>query len=157
MDRVKGKVAIVTGGSLGIGRSACIRLAAEGATVVITDVLDAEGKALVDEIKASGGDASFWHLNVADEAEVKAVINKIASSFGSIDILVNNAGISGSPKLTHEVTESEWDALMSVNVKGPLFCTKHSLPYMMKQKSGSIINLSSIYGLIGAPDSPAYH
>lgn len=157
MNRVKGKVAIVTGGSLGIGRSACIRLAAEGAKVAITDLLDGEGKTLVDEITASGGEALFWHLDVADEAEVKTVINKIASSFGSIDILVNNAGISGSPKLTHEVTESEWDALMSVNVKGPLFCTKHSLPYMMKQKSGSIINLSSIYGLIGAPDAPAYH
>ncbi|HET9135169.1 MAG TPA: glucose 1-dehydrogenase [Candidatus Kapabacteria bacterium] len=157
MNRVKGKVAIVTGGSLGIGRAACIRLAEEGAIVAITDILDIEGKALADEISASGGKASYWHLNVADEVEVKTVIDSIASAFGSIHILVNNAGISGSPKLTHEVTETEWDALMSVNVKGPLFCTKHSLPYMMKQKSGSIINLSSIYGLIGAPDAPAYH
>ncbi len=157
MNRVKGKVAVVTGGSLGIGRAACIRLAEEGAKVAILDVLDTEGKQLASDIQAEGSTAKYWHLDVSDETAVKKCIDEIAATWGTIDIMVNNAGISGSAKLTHEVSEKEWDALMAVNVKGPLFCTKHSLPYMIKQKHGSIINLSSIYGLIGAPDAPAYH
>ena len=78
-------------------------------------------------------------------------------SFERIDILVNNAGISGTGKPTHEISEVEWDALMAVNVKGVFFCTKHALPYMMAAGAGSIINLSSIYGLVGAPDAPPYH
>jgi NAD(P)-dependent dehydrogenase (short-subunit alcohol dehydrogenase family) len=157
MNRVKGKVAIVTGGALGIGRAACIHLAEEGASIAVTDILDAEGKALADEINSNGGVAAYWHLNTANENEVKTVVDDVAKKWGTVDVLVNNAGIGGSPKFTHEVSEEEWDALMAVNVKGPLFGTKHTLPYMMKQKSGSIINISSIYGLVGAADAPAYH
>ena len=81
----------------------------------------------------------------------------VKSKFGSINVLVNNAGISGVDKPTHEVTSEEWDHLMAVNVKGVFFCTKHVLPQMMAAKRGSIINLSSIYGLVGAPDVPPYH
>lgn len=155
MGRVDGKVAIVTGGALGIGRATAILLAKEGAKVALTDVLDEGGRAVVE--KHSGGLLRYWHLDVSQEAQVKTVFDEVVAAFGRIDILVNNAGISGVNKPTHEVTEDEWDRLMAINVKGVFFCTKHAVPYMMQVNGGSIINLSSIYGLIGAPDVPPYH
>jgi NAD(P)-dependent dehydrogenase (short-subunit alcohol dehydrogenase family) len=157
MGRLTGKTALVTGGALGIGRAACIRLAQEGARVAVTDVHDAEGHAVVDTITAAGGSAGYWHLDVSRELEVRSVLEDVAQAFTRLDVLVNNAGISGANKPTHEVTEAEWDHLMAVNVKGVFFCTKHALPYMIAAGHGSIINLSSIYGLVGAPDVPPYH
>jgi len=157
MKRVKNKVAVVTGAALGIGRATAIRLAEEGARVAITDVLDIPGAAVVAEIKKAGGDAAFWHLDVSKEAEVKRVMSEVAAKWGKIDVLVNNAGISGVNKPTDQLTEQEWDALMAVNVKGVFFCTKHAIPWLRKAGAGSIINLSSIYGIIGAGDVPAYH
>jgi len=157
MNRIRGKIAIVTGGALGIGRSTCQLLAREGAQVAITDVLDAEGQSVADEIKSSGGSARFWHLDVSSEAEVREVLRQVHQTFSRIDVLVNNAGISGVNKPTHEITEQEWDRLMAINVKGVFFCTKHAVPYMKANGGGSIINLSSIYGIVGAGDSPPYH
>ena len=157
MDRVKGKVAIMTGGSLGIGRSASSLLAREGALVAVADVLDSEGRETVRHIQSAGGKAEFWHLDVRKESEVKAVFQAVNEHFGRIDVLVNNAGISGANRPTHEITEEEWDNLMAVNVKGVFFCTKHAIPYLKKSGGGSIINLSSIYGIVGAGDVPPYH
>jgi len=157
MNRVKDKVAIVTGGALGIGRSACILLAREGAHVAVTDVLDEPGHALAQEIGAAGGSASFWHLDVSSESAVSEVFHAVYERFGGIDVLVNNAGIAGVNKPTHEITEEEWDHLMAVNVKGVFFCTKHAIPFLKARGGGSIINLSSIYGIIGAADLPPYH
>ena len=94
---------------------------------------------------------------MANEDNVADVTQKVAAKFGSISVLVNNAGIAGVNKPTHEVTSEEWDHLMSINVKGVFFCTKHVLPQMLAAGKGSIVNLSSIYGLVGAPDLPAYH
>lgn len=157
MKRVKNKVVIVTGGALGIGRETCILLAKEGAKVAVTDVLDNEGNKLVDEIRADGGEAKFWHLNVANEIEVEKVFAEVVKEFGKLDATVNNAGIAGADKPTHELTEKEWDAVMNVNVKGVFFCTKHSICYLKKSGKGSIVNLSSIYGIVGAGDIPPYH
>lgn len=157
MERVKNKVAIVTGGALGIGKATCLLLAEQGAKVAVTDLNDIEGKKVVAEIQAKGGAAEFWHLDTAKEAEVKQVISAIDKHLGKVDVLVNNAGIAGVNKPTHEITEAEWDYLMSVNVKGVFFCTKHVIPLLQKQGGGSIINISSIYGIISAPDIPAYH
>ena len=157
MDRVKDKVCVITGAALGIGRAAAIRLAQEGAKVAITDVLDIPGNALATEINKAGGEAAFWHLDVSKEAQVKQVMSEVAAKWGKIDVLVNNAGISGANKPTDQLTEQEWDALMAVNVKGVFFCTKHAIPYLRKAGKGSIINLSSIYGIIGAGDVPPYH
>ncbi|MGN6246701.1 MAG: SDR family NAD(P)-dependent oxidoreductase [Ginsengibacter sp.] len=157
MKRVENKVVIVTGGALGIGRETCLLLAKEGAKVAITDVLDTEGNKLADEINQSGGSAKYWHLNVADEKEVEKVYADVVKHFGKLDGSVNNAGISGSAKPMHEVTEKEWDDLMAVNVKGVFFCTKYAVRHMFDNGSGSIVNLSSIYGLIGAGDAPPYH
>lgn len=157
MQRVKDKSIIITGGALGIGKAASLLCGQHGAKVAVTDINDSEGQKVVKQIQDTGGDAHFWHLNTANEKEVQNVFKAINQEFGRIDVLVNNAGIAGVNKPTHEITEEEWDALMAVNVKGVFFCTKHVIPYMQQNKGGSIINLSSIYGLIGAPDLPPYH
>jgi NAD(P)-dependent dehydrogenase (short-subunit alcohol dehydrogenase family) len=157
MGRVDGKVAVVTGGALGIGRSACLLLAREGARVAITDVRDEDGQGLVKELERAGGQARYWHLDVTKEPEVRATFDGVAEAFGPVTVLVNNAGIAGVNKPTHEITEAEWDAVMAVNVKGVFFCTKYAVPQMRRARGGSVINLSSIYGLVGAADSPPYH
>lgn len=155
--RVEGKVAVITGGGLGIGRETSLLLAREHATVAVTDVLDREGEAVANEIVKAGGLGRFWHLDVSNEGQVRRVMQDVVSAFGRMDILINNAGVSGVNKPTHEITEREWDALMAVNVKGVFFCTKHAVPHLQASGGGSIINMSSIYGLVGAPDSPPYH
>lgn len=157
MGRVEGKVAIVTGGALGIGKASSLLLAKEGAKVAVTDILDKEGQEVVKGIKNNGGMALFWHLDVSNEMEVQKVFADIHNKFGKIDVLVNNAGIAGVSKPTHEITEEEWDQVMAVNVKGVFFCTKHVIPFMKKTGDGSIINLSSIYGIVSSPDVPPYH
>ncbi|MBM3325273.1 MAG: glucose 1-dehydrogenase [Calditrichaeota bacterium] len=157
MRRVEGEVTVVTGGALGIGHAACLLLAKEGAKVAVTDVLEKEGNEVAREIERNGGSAKFWRLDVTSEAEVKRVFAEVQKTFGNITILVNNAGISGANKPTHEITEEEWDQVMAVNVKGCFFCTKHAVPQMRKAGKGSIVNLSSIYGLIGSMGVPPYH
>jgi NAD(P)-dependent dehydrogenase (short-subunit alcohol dehydrogenase family) len=156
-NRVKNKVVIVTGGSRGIGEAICELLAREGAKVAVTDVLDKEGEKLVEKIKKKGGKAEYWHLDVTKESEVENVFSQVAKKFGKIDGLVNNAGILGANKPTDKITEEEWDKVMAVNVKGSFFCTKHVIPYMRKAGGGSIVNISSVYGLIGNGDVPPYH
>lgn len=157
MKRLEGKVMIVTGGGLGIGRAVCLRSAQEGARIAVTDVRDKDGAEAVKAIQQAGGSADYWHLDVAQESEVDTVFADIAKRFGRIDVLVNNAGIAGVSKPTDEVTEAEWDRVMAVNVKGVFFCTKHAIPYLKRAGGGSIVNLSSIYGIISAPDVPPYH
>jgi NAD(P)-dependent dehydrogenase (short-subunit alcohol dehydrogenase family) len=157
MKRTENKVVIVTGGALGIGRETCILLAKEGAKVAIADILGKEGKKLAEDINHSGGVAKFWHLDVTDEKEVEKVYAEVVKEFGRLDATVNNAGIAGADKPTHELTEKEWDMVMNVNVKGVFFCTKHAIAHMKKSGGGSIVNLSSIYGLVGAGDIPTYH
>ena len=128
-----------------------------GCEVAVTDILEKEGKAVADEITAAGGTAKFWRMNVSKEQEVETTFADIVKTFGEITVLVNNAGIGGVNKPTHEITEAEWDAVMSVDVKGVFFCTKHVIASMKRAGFGSIINLSSIYGLVGAADVPPYH
>jgi len=158
MGRVDGKVAVVTGGAEGLGRATCLLLAQEGAKVAVTDLNDTGGQAVAAEISSAGGTAKYWHLDVSDEGQVQSVFGNVAEAFGDISVLVNNAGIGDLPSTpTHALTVERWDAVMNVNVKGVFFCTKHVIPYMKKAKGGSIVNISSIYGLVGAPDVPAYH
>jgi NAD(P)-dependent dehydrogenase (short-subunit alcohol dehydrogenase family) len=157
MNRLAGKVAVVTGAALGLGRASVIRMAEEGAAVAVTDVLEQQGRVLAEELAGRGLDVGFWRLDVADEANVARVIGEVVSRFGRLDVLVNNAGVSGANKPTHELTEAEWDWVQAINVKGVFFCTKHAIPHLRAAGGGSIINLSSIYGLIGAADVPPYH
>lgn len=157
MNRLKGKVGIVTGGALGIGHACALRMAEEGASVAICDVLDTQGGDFAAELNRRGLSSGYWHCDVGKEAEVAKAVNEVAARFGRLDIVVNNAGISGSTKPTHELTEEEWDKVQTINVKGVFFVTKHAIPHLRRAGGGSIINLSSIYGLVGAPDVPPYH
>jgi len=155
MSRLKGKVVVVTGGAVGIGRAACLLMAREGATVAVTDIEDSRGRQVADGIDR--GLADYWHLDVSDEGQVGKVFADIRRRFGPITVLVNNAGIAGPNKPTHELTLEEWERVQAVNVRGVFLCTKYAIPQMREAGGGSIINLSSIYGLVGAPDVPPYH
>jgi NAD(P)-dependent dehydrogenase (short-subunit alcohol dehydrogenase family) len=157
MDRLKGKVAIVTGAALGLGRAIAKRMVEEGAHVALLDVHEETGKVLAEELAACGLAAWFWPCDVSRESEVEAITKAVVDHFGRLDILVNNAGVAGANKPTHEITEAEWDFVQSINVKGVFFCTKHAIPHLRNAGGGSIINLSSIYGLVSAPDIPPYH
>jgi NAD(P)-dependent dehydrogenase (short-subunit alcohol dehydrogenase family) len=154
MGRVQGKVAIVTGGSTGLGEATCRLLAAEGARVVIADIQDDKGQAVAGDITKSGGAAHYYHMDVTSEDQVKDVCAKVFEAFESLDILVNNAGITGAPKPTHEITVAEWDQILNVDAKGVFLCTKHAVPYMQRGGGGSIVNISSVYGIVGGMDVP---
>lgn len=157
MGRVEGRVAIVTGSTYGIGEAIAKVLAREGAVSIITGRTQDEGKKCVQEIVEAGGRAEYYPLDVTNEERVKEVARAVHEKYGKIDILVNNAGIAGPNKPTHEYTREEWEKVFDVNVTGAFLCTKYVVPYMQKQKSGNIVYISSIYGIIGAPDVPAYH
>lgn len=157
MKRVENKVIVVTGGASGLGRETSLLLAKHGAKVVLTDIQNEKGEALAEEINQSGGEAKFWNLDVINEEQIEKVFAEIVKEFGSLDGLVNNAGIAGADKPSTEVTEKEWDDVMDINVKGVFLCTKHAVPYMKKSGKGSIVNISSIYGIVGAADLPPYH
>lgn len=157
MHRLSGKIAIVTGGAVGIGRACVTRMAEEGAKLAIFDLLESEGRALAAELTGQGYEVGFWPVNVADEANLKSAIDAAALRFGGLHVMVNNAGISGTPKPTDQVTEAEWDRVQAVNVKGVFFGTKHAIPHLRASGGGSIINLSSIAGLVGVGGIAPYH
>lgn len=157
MKRVEGKVAIVTGSTYGIGEAIAKVLAQEGAVSIVTGRTQEEGRKCVDEIMSAGGKAEYYPLDVTDEKRVEEVVRSVFEKYKKIDILVNNAGIAGPNKPTHEYTRQEWEKIFDVNVTGAFLCTKYVVPYMQRQKSGNIVYISSIYGIIGAPDVPAYH
>jgi len=155
--RLAGKTAIVTGAASGMGRATAELFAAEGAQVALTDVSDQAGAEAVARIVAAGGQAQYWHLDVSREAAIETVFADIVRRFGKLDILVNCAGVIGPEGETHQVSEADFDALFAIDVKGVFFCTKHAVPYMIENGRGSIVNFSSIYGLIGNHEYSAYH
>ncbi len=154
MGRVQDRVAIVTGGSTGLGKATCMLLATEGAWVAVTDIQDDMGTGVAEEIKSLGGSAQYFHMDVTSEDEIKQVCTSIFASRQRIDILVNNAGITGAPKPTHEITIAEWDQILNVDARGVFLCTKHAVPFMMRGGGGSIVNISSVYGIVGGMDVP---
>jgi NAD(P)-dependent dehydrogenase (short-subunit alcohol dehydrogenase family) len=157
MNRLAGKTAIVTGGAVGIGCACARRMAQEGAKVAIFDLRDHEGRSLAAELTELGHDAAFWPVDMTDEAAVRTAIAAAAARFGGLQVIVNNAGISGSPKPTDQVTEADWDRVQAVNVKGVFFGTKHAIPHLRAAGGGSVINLSSIAGLVGVGGLAPYH
>jgi len=157
MDRLKDKVAIVTGAGAGMGKATAILFAKEGAKVAVTDINEENGQKTVDEILKEGGEAQFWKLDVSKEKNCESVVKGVVDKWGKLDVLVNNAGVTGANKPTHELTEEEWDYVFNVDVKGVFFMTKHSVPYMKENGKGSIINFSSIYGLVGSRELTPYH
>ncbi|MGI6247075.1 MAG: SDR family NAD(P)-dependent oxidoreductase [Pseudochelatococcus sp.] len=155
--RLAGKVAFVTGAGAGIGRETALVLARHGAKVAVFDLTEADGRETVRLVGAEGNTAQFWKVNVAVESEVKAATDAAAAAFGKLDILVNNAGVTGVDKPTHEIDETEWDAVFAVDVKGVFFSTKHAIPHLKRNGGGAIVNLSSIYGLVGSHELTPYH
>ena len=158
MNRVQGKVALVTGAALGLGEASARMLAREGAHVVLTDIKDAEGEQAAQTIGEDGGEAMYLHHDVADESAWEQVIQATLDRFGRLDVLVNNAGVGwGGPP--EEETLERWRRLMSINLDGVFLGTKHAILAMKRvpPRGGSIINLSSIEGLVGDPNLGAYN
>jgi 3(or 17)beta-hydroxysteroid dehydrogenase len=156
MDRVKGKVAIVTGGAGGLGRAEASLLANEGAHVMITDIDKIEIEKAAAGINSRGKKCIFLQHDVSSEIDWSKVINRTLDEFGRLDVLVNNAGVIFYKKI-EETSLAEWRWLMNVNLDGVFLGVKFAIEAMKKTGGGSIINISSVAGLIGNPDAAAYH
>jgi 3-oxoacyl-[acyl-carrier protein] reductase len=152
--RLKDKVTLVTGGAAGIGKATALRFAEEGAKVVICDVNEEAGKALLAEL---GPESRFYKVNVANRQEVQAWVDDVVAHYGRVDVLINNAGILRDGmfvrvkdgQLVKQMEEAAWDAVIDVNLKGVFNCTQAVTPYMIKQGGGVVINASSVVGLYG--------
>ena len=154
-DSLKGKVALVTGASAGVGQGCAIRLAQEGAHVVMVDI-DAEGgKETLSVIESQGGKAVFQLADIRRVSECRMAVQKAIDDFGGLDILLNNAGIFPRASL-EETTEEFWDNMLGINVKGPFFLCKYAVPIMRRRGGGSIINTGSVHGLGGESRLVAY-
>jgi len=145
--QLEGKVALVTGGSSGIGRATVLAFAAQGATVVIADVDDAAAEEVVDAVRLPGGVATFVHTDVADENQVQAMVETTVETYGRLDCAVNNAGIGGVFAPTADYPREVWDRVIAVNLTGTWLCVKHEIPQMLAGGGGAIVNTSSISGL----------
>lgn len=148
------KVAIVTGGSFGIGRATAVAFAAKGAKVVVADWI--EDDETMKQVIAAGGEGIFIKCDVSKNADVSRLVQETISTYGRLDFAFNNAGIEGINATADQCTEENWDKVMAVNLKGVWLCMKHQLPYMLKSGKGSIVNCASIAGLIGFAGMPAY-
>jgi NAD(P)-dependent dehydrogenase (short-subunit alcohol dehydrogenase family) len=148
------KVAIVTGGSFGIGRAAAIAFAERGAKVVIADWV--EDNETLNAIKGAGGDAIFIKCDVSGDESVRTMVDKTIAQYGRLDYAFNNAGVEGISAPTHECTNENWDKTIGINLKGVWLCMKYEIPYMIKQGKGAIVNNASIAGLVGFVNIPAY-
>lgn len=148
------KIAIVTGGSFGIGRATAIAFAERGANVVIVDIV--EDRETLDMITSAGGKAIFIKCDVSDPTSVKAMVEQTVATFGRLDFAFNNAGIEGASAPTADCTEENWDRVIAVNLKGPWLCMKYQIPHMLRQKTSAIVNCSSVAGLVGFLGIPAY-
>lgn len=149
--RLQGKVALITGGARGIGRTAALLFAAEGAVVAVCDVDPEAGRQTVSEIEQQGGRGYFYQVDVADRAGVQAMVEALKEAAGRIDVLVNNAGITRDALLS-KMTEEAWDQVIAINLKGVFNCTQAVVPIMVSQGRGKIINVASVvatYGNIG--------
>jgi NAD(P)-dependent dehydrogenase (short-subunit alcohol dehydrogenase family) len=156
MNRLSGKVALITGGNAGIGESVAKLFAEEGAAVVVTGRRQAELDRVAREIMAKGGKALAVAGSVTDETHARAAAERTVASFGKIDVLVNNAGIGDFGKRLHEMDDTAWANVLDVNLTGPFRMTRAVIPQMLKQTGGSIVNISSIASLVGIPLLSAY-
>lgn len=155
--RLEGRVVLVTGGARGIGAATCELAAREGASVVITDVLDAEGKSLAEAIRASGGRAAYVPLDVSREEAWSAAMERTEREFGALHALVNNAAIARDGDVEEETLEG-WNQVLAVNLTGSWLGMKAALPLLRRAGGGSIVNVASIYGTVGGNGAAAaYH
>ncbi|WP_242689127.1 SDR family oxidoreductase [Pedobacter sp. SYSU D00535] len=156
MRNLDGKVILVTGGAQGLGKAITTTLAEAGATVVIGDIQAEKAEQLSAELSQNGQNVTFKKLDLADEKSVEEVINSIKSEYGSLDVLINNAGIDFTKPIM-ELSVSEWDAAMKVNLRGPFLTAKFGLAVMSEQRSGYIINIISTAALRAWTEASVYH
>jgi len=156
MEKIfENKVALVTGGSFGIGRAAAIAFALRGARVIVADWVEDPDKATLNEIKKAGSEGIFVQCDVSKTADVSRLLVKCVNTYGRLDFAFNNAGIEGLQATTHECTEENWDKTIGVNLKGIWLCMKMEIPHMIK-RGGAIVNCASVAGLNGFRGLPAY-
>ena len=155
MAQLADKIAVITGAAGGIGHAATLAMAREGATVVMSDLNDAAGQAIEQEIRASGGQAVYHHADVSSASDMEALVEFAVERFGRIDVLVNNAAIA-IPGTVTEITEEKWNRVLDINLTSVWRGMHYTIPYMMRQGGGSIVNMSSAQGLIGFTGWSAY-
>lgn len=155
MGLLSNRVAVITGGARGIGRGIALKFAGEGCSIVVSDVLVDEGERTVREVLNEGKEGVFVKSDVSNSGQVESMIDQVITKFGRVDILVNNAGIGGIPKSITEISEEEWDRLLSINLKGYFLCCKAVVPYMKNRGFGKIINISSMAAV--SPPAPTIH
>ena len=153
---LKGRVALVTGGSSGIGRATALAFAREGATVTVADMNVKGGEETVRTIGDAGGEAMFVNADVSKSADVEALIERVVERYGRLDCAFNNAGVDNLHFPVGELLEEEWDRVIGINLKGTMLCMRYEIPQMLAHGGGTIVNTSSVAGLIGSPKSPAY-
>jgi NAD(P)-dependent dehydrogenase (short-subunit alcohol dehydrogenase family) len=153
---LEGKIALVTGAGSGIGRASALAFAAAGAQVTVSDVVVEGGEETVAQIKAAGGEATFISADVSQRADVEALIRQTVKTYGRLDCAHNNAGIEGDMAPTADCTEANWDRTIAINLKGVWLCMKYEIPQMLEQGGGLIVNTSSVAGLVGFVNLPAY-
>ncbi len=154
MARLEGKVALISGGARGQGAVEARMFAEEGASVVIGDILDEQGRQTEAELQELGYDVTYVHLDVTSESDWESAVQAAIGTYGKLDILLNNAGIL-IRKNIEETTEEDWDRIFSINAKGVFLGTKAAIPAMRENGGGSIINISSTAGLVGSPNGSA--
>lgn len=154
--QLDGKVALITGGSSGIGRASALAFAREGAKVVVADVLVDGGQETVRLIQAAGGQGLFIKTDVSKAAEVEALIKQTVATYGRLDCAYNNAGVEGTFVTTTEYTEADWDRVIAINLKGVWLCMKYEIAQMLQQGGGAIVNTASGAGLVGVAGLSAY-
>ncbi|MBZ4646764.1 MAG: 3-oxoacyl-[acyl-carrier protein] reductase [Petroclostridium sp.] len=150
MFDLKGDIAIVTGGSKGIGKAIVCALASAGATVIIADIDESSGQQICDELSANGLQAEMAKTDITDSKSVEALMDYTVKKYGKIDILVNNAGILGDASIT-EISDEDWDRLMAVNLTGAFYCCRAAVRHMLGKRKGKIINIASTGGKQGFP------
>lgn len=153
MPRLNNKVAVITGSTSGMGKTAAKLFAEEGAKVVVTGRSKDKGEKIAEDIRKNKGKAVYMELDVTDEQSIKKMVSEVTKKWGGIDVLYNNAGIEFQKPVT-EITVKDWDKVLNVNLKGVFLCTKYCLPKM--KKGSSIINTASVAGLVGNPMLSAY-
>ena len=154
--RLENKVAIITGGSSGIGRAAALLFAREGAKVVVAARNEARGQATVEDIARTGGQALFVPCDVTQAGDCQRVVQSAVEAFDRLDILVNNAGVIFPDRTVVNTSEEEWDQTMDVNVKGVYLTSRYAIPHMTDNGGGVIINTASVWGLVGGNGAAAY-
>ncbi len=155
-ETVDGQVALVTGGSGGIGRATALEFARQGAKVVVSDVLRDAGQETARLIGAAGGQATFIETDVTRAAEVQALVGQTVETYGRLDCAFNNAGIEGGMAKTGDYTEERWEQVIRINLKGVWLCMKYEIQHMLGHGGGAIVNTASVAGLVGFRYGPAY-